>query len=90
MNLALDLGITCFDTGQTYGEGRSETWMGKVLKHRRKDIFVAIRDQKVARFIEYAGRAISRHLPNNVELISRMTMKAAHCCPVNASAMARK
>lgn len=26
---------------------------------------------------EYAGRAISRHLPPNVELLSRMTMKAA-------------
>lgn len=41
LNLALDSGIGYFDTGQTYGEGLSETWIGKVLKHRRKEVFVS-------------------------------------------------
>jgi len=35
---ALDLGITCFDTAPGYGQGRSETIVGKALGARRKDI----------------------------------------------------
>lgn len=39
---ALDLGITLFDTADTYGErGGSETILGKVLGDRRKDIILA-------------------------------------------------
>lgn len=39
---ALDLGITLFDTADTYGErGGSETFLGKVLGDRRKDIILA-------------------------------------------------
>lgn len=35
---ALDLGVTCFDTAPGYGQGRSETIVGKALGPRRKDI----------------------------------------------------
>jgi len=39
---AIDLGITLFDTADTYGErGGSETDMGQVLGDRRKDIVLA-------------------------------------------------
>ena len=39
---ALDLGITFFDTADTYGEmGGSETVMGQILGDRRKDIVLA-------------------------------------------------
>src|SRR5271157_3285157 len=39
---ALDLGITLFDTADTYGErGGSETILGQVLGDRRKDIVLA-------------------------------------------------
>jgi aryl-alcohol dehydrogenase-like predicted oxidoreductase len=39
---ALDLGVTMFDTGDTYGgRGGSETIMGEVLGARRKDIVLA-------------------------------------------------
>jgi len=39
---AIDLGITLFDTADTYGErGGSETHMGQVLGDRRKDIVLA-------------------------------------------------
>jgi len=39
---AIDLGITLFDTSDTYGErGGSETEMGQVLGDRRKDIVLA-------------------------------------------------
>lgn len=39
---ALDLGITLFDTADTYGErGGSETCLGQILGDRRKDIVLA-------------------------------------------------
>lgn len=41
LNLALDLGIGYLDTAQNYGSGRSETWVGKVMKDRRKGVFLA-------------------------------------------------
>jgi hypothetical protein len=41
LQLALDLGIRYFDTAQAYGDGISETWVGKVTKQRRKEVFLA-------------------------------------------------
>ena len=39
---ALDLGVTLFDTADSYGErGRSEEFLGQVLGERRKDIVLA-------------------------------------------------
>ena len=39
---ALDLGVTLFDTSDTYGErGGSETYLGELLGARRKDIVLA-------------------------------------------------
>lgn len=41
LNRALDLGINYLDTAFSYGNGLSETRLGKVLKTRRKGIWVA-------------------------------------------------
>lgn len=41
INLALDSGIRYLDTAQNYGAGKSETWVGKVMKDRRKGVFLA-------------------------------------------------
>ncbi len=41
MNHALDLGITYVDTAYSYGNGRSEERIGKVLKTRRQGVFLA-------------------------------------------------
>ena len=41
LNLALDLGITYLDTAYGYGSGKSETWVGQVMKTRRKGVFLA-------------------------------------------------
>jgi predicted aldo/keto reductase-like oxidoreductase len=41
LNLALDSGIRYFDTAQGYGNGISETWVGKATKNRRKEVFIA-------------------------------------------------
>jgi len=41
LNRALDLGITYLDTAQSYGKGESERRMGRILKTRRKQVFLA-------------------------------------------------
>ena len=37
---AIDLGINCFDTAETYGMGKSEEALAKALGHRRKDVII--------------------------------------------------
>jgi aryl-alcohol dehydrogenase-like predicted oxidoreductase len=46
MNQALDLGITYIDTAFGYGNGKSEERVGKVMKDRRKGIFLATKINK--------------------------------------------
>jgi aryl-alcohol dehydrogenase-like predicted oxidoreductase len=41
LSTAVDAGVNFFDTADVYGNGRSETLIGKFLKQTRKDIFVA-------------------------------------------------
>lgn len=41
INLAIDMGINYFDTAPVYGNGLSERRYGQVMKHRRKEIFLA-------------------------------------------------
>ena len=40
LNRALDLGINYVDTAYSYGDGVSETWVGGVMKQRRKGVFL--------------------------------------------------
>ncbi len=46
VNRALDMGITYMDTAYGYGKGQSEERIGKVMKTRRKGIFVATKIDK--------------------------------------------
>lgn len=41
LHAAMDLGVTFIDTAAGYGNGRSERLIGKVLKERKQEIFVA-------------------------------------------------
>ena len=41
VHAALDAGIIHFDTADVYGDGRSETFLGRALGPRRKDIVIA-------------------------------------------------
>lgn len=45
LNLALDCGITYFDTAQAYGGGSSETFVGKATKGRRQGLVLATKTQ---------------------------------------------
>jgi uncharacterized protein len=46
VNRALDLGITYLDTAFAYGNGLSETRVGKVMATRRKEVFLATKMQE--------------------------------------------
>jgi predicted aldo/keto reductase-like oxidoreductase len=46
VNRALDLGINYMDTAYGYGDGKSEERIGKVMKTRRKGVFVATKINK--------------------------------------------
>lgn len=41
MNRAIDLGVNYFDTAAAYGRGISQTYIGKVMKYRRDEVFLA-------------------------------------------------
>lgn len=41
INMALDSGVAYLDTAQNYGRGRSETWVGEVMRTRRKGVWLA-------------------------------------------------
>ncbi len=41
LDLAIRSGITYMDTAQSYGGGKSESWVGKAIQGRRDDLFVA-------------------------------------------------
>ncbi len=41
LNHAIDLGITYIDTAQSYGDGKSEERVGKVMASRRKEVTLA-------------------------------------------------
>src|SRR5215203_5691244 len=41
MTKALDAGVTYIDTAFAYGQGQSETWVGKLMPARRDSVFLA-------------------------------------------------
>lgn len=60
IHAALDAGITLFDTAESYGNGRSETFIGKALGVRRRDIAIATK-------FGWSGRATARRIVKAVE-----------------------
>ncbi|MBX6763382.1 MAG: aldo/keto reductase [Rubrobacteraceae bacterium] len=52
LNRAVDLGVNFFDTADVYGDGRSERLLGRLLRERDEEIFVATK----------AGRRLDPHI----------------------------
>ncbi len=46
LNRALDQGITYVDTAYGYGDGKSEEWVGQVMKARRNSVWLATKINK--------------------------------------------
>ena len=60
VHAALDAGITLFDTAESYGGGRSETYIGKSLGARRRDVAIATK-------FGWSGGATPRRIVKAVE-----------------------
>lgn len=62
LNSAIDQGITYFDTAVDYGNGLSETRVGKVMKTRRKEVTLATKIPGRARTRDAALREVEASL----------------------------
>ena len=64
---ALELGINCVDTGETYAEGRSESLIGKALKGKRSGVVIATKFGKDRSVGPDEHRASRRRIMRAVE-----------------------
>jgi len=62
LNRVIDLGVTYLDTAVAYGEGKSETRVGGVMKTRRKEVFLATKIPDRARTRDAALREVDASL----------------------------
>jgi aryl-alcohol dehydrogenase-like predicted oxidoreductase len=71
LNHAIDLGITYLDTAYAYGDGKSETRVGKVLASRRKEVFLAtkIPDRTRDDFMRRLEGSLKRLQVDQVDLV---------------------
>jgi predicted aldo/keto reductase-like oxidoreductase len=77
LSLAVDLGVTYIDTGQSYGKGLSETWIGKCLKDRRKEVFIAtkISTRSGDEALRETDRCLKRLHTDQIDLIHIHNLK---------------
>ena len=61
----IDAGINLLDTADSYGQGISEGLVGKAVRGRRQNVFIAT---KVGNFARRAGHPLSFHSPEHVYL----------------------
>ena len=68
---ALSLGITYFDTAFGYGSGVSETWVGKGLEGKRKNVFLAtkINERDGDKSMRILEESLKRLRTDHVDLI---------------------
>jgi predicted aldo/keto reductase-like oxidoreductase len=71
LNRAIDLGITYLDTAYAYGDGESETRVGKVMASRRKDVWLAtkIPDRTRDEFLRRLEASLKRLKTDHVDLV---------------------
>src|SRR5215467_6491606 len=71
LNHAIDLGITYLDTAYAYGDGQSETRVGKVMATRRKDVWLAtkIPDRTRDEFLRRLEASLKRLQTDHVDLV---------------------
>jgi uncharacterized protein len=71
LNRAIDLGITYVDTAYSYGDGKSETRVGKVMATRRKEVWLAtkIPDRTRDAFMRRLESSLKRLQTDHVDLV---------------------
>lgn len=71
LNRAIDLGITYLDTAYAYGDGESETRVGRVMATRRKDVWLAtkIPDRTRDEFLRRLEGSLKRLQTDHVDLV---------------------
>ena len=71
LNRAIDLGITYLDTAYAYGDGESETRVGKVMVSRRKEVWLAtkIPDRTRDEFLRRLEGSLKRLRTDHVDLV---------------------
>lgn len=71
LNHAIDSGITYLDTAYSYGDGQSETRVGKVMATRRKDVWLAtkIPDRTRDDFMRRLEGSLKRLQTDHVDLL---------------------
>src|SRR2546421_10077110 len=71
LNHAIDLGITYLDTAYAYGDGKSESRVGKVMATRRKDVWLAtkIPDRTRDAFLRRLEGSLTRLQTDHVDLV---------------------
>src|SRR5215469_10124189 len=71
LNRAIDLGITYLDTAYAYGDGQSETRVGKVMAKRRKEVWLAtkIPDRTRDEFLRRLEGSLKRLQTDHVDLV---------------------
>ena len=62
LNRAIDVGITYVDTAIDYGDGKSETRVGKVMSTRRQEVFLATKIPGRARTRDAALKEVEASL----------------------------
>jgi len=71
LNHAIDNGITYLDTAYSYGDGKSETRVGKVMATRRKDVWLAtkIPDRTRDEFMRRLEGSLKRLQTDHLDLL---------------------
>src|SRR5215469_17069515 len=71
LHRAIDLGITYLDTAYAYGDGESETRVGKVMATRRKEVWLAtkIPDRTRDGFLRRLEGSLKRLQTDHVDLV---------------------
>jgi hypothetical protein len=79
LNQALDLGITYVDTAYAYGDGKSETRVGKVMATRRKEVWLAtkIPDRTRDGFLSRLEGSLKRLQTDHVDLVHIHSLRRA-------------
>ncbi len=71
LNRAIDLGIDYLDTAYSYGDGKSEARVGKVMAARRKEVWLAtkISDRTRDAFLQRLEGSLKRLQTDHVDLV---------------------